>query len=130
MKTIISTQTATFDFYDEFDRDDKSYYNVTIKVDLLQYEDKKQFYDISYTYKLEHNDSTHIKSSYLQMHPFYKNGTISDSADGDIVYKNDLSTMMIKYLLMPDHELSDFTNRSSTQHYRKCIMLSLPKFWD
>ena len=130
MKTILFTQTTTFNFYDEFDPSDKSYYNIIIKVNLLQYDNQKQFYDISYTYKLEHDDSTHIKSSYSEMHPFYENGSISDSADGDIVYKNDLSTMMIKYLLMSDDELSKNTNTSSTQHYRKCIMLSLSKFWD
>jgi hypothetical protein len=46
------------------------------------------------------------------------------------VYNNDLTTLMIKYLLMKDEELSNFTNLTSAQHYRTTIMLSLSKFWD
>jgi hypothetical protein len=130
MTTILNTQTATFKFYDEFNPSNKSYYEVTIKVNTLRYEDQKQYYNISYTYNLVHDDSKHIKSSYSHMHPFYENGSISDSAEGDIIYKNDLSIMMIKYLLMSDDELTNYTNLTMPQHYRKNIMLSLSKFWD
>jgi len=130
MTKILSTQTATFNFYDEFNSNNKSYYNTIVTINLLLYEDQKQYYEISYIHKLQHDDLLYIKSSYSEIHPFYENGSISESADGDIVYKNDLTTMMIKYLLMPDEELSNYTNLTTTQNYRKNIMLSLSKFWD
>ena len=130
MTTILNTQTASFDFYDEFNPSNKTHYNIAIKVNLLKYEDQKQFYEISYTYNLEKADKTCSESSYIHIHPFYENGSISESADGEIVYNNDLTTLMIKYLLMKDEELSNFTNLTSVQHYRTTIMLSLSKFWD
>ena len=143
MTTILSTQTAKFKFYDEFNPNNKSYYSVLINVNLLKYEDSKEFYDISYTYTLKHPKLEHpklehpnletnkqTKTSCMKFHPFYENDEISDSAEGVIVHNNELSTMLIKYLLMPDDELSKFTNLTMAQNYRTNIMLSLAKFWD
>jgi len=138
MTTILSTQTAKFKFYDEFNPDNKSYYSVLINVNLLKYEDSKEFYDISYTYTLKHpkletnnlSQDKQTKTSCMKFHPFYENDEISDSAEGVIVHNNELSTMLIKYLLMPDDELSKFTNLTMAQNYRTNIMLSLAKFWD
>jgi hypothetical protein len=135
MTTTLSTNTESFKFIDEFDINNKSYYDVTIEVKLLKYEDGNEFYDISYKFKYNHNNNypnSKMPSSEMKLHPFVDDGCnfISESANGDIVYKNDLSTVMVKFLLMSDDELSKFTNNTTPQHYRKNIMLSLAKFWD
>lgn len=53
-----------------------------------------------------------------------------DHEPGEIIYKNNMTTEMINFLLMEDQELEGKTGNTTISDYRKFIMQSLTKFWD
>jgi hypothetical protein len=114
MTTILNTQTASFDFYDEFNPSNKTHYNIAIKVNLLKYEDQKQFYEISYTYNLEKADKTCSESSYIHIHPFYENGSISESADGANIF-------FIIFDIFKKLKFFKYVKDYKDLFYRKCV---------
>jgi uncharacterized surface anchored protein len=126
MTTTLFYQVSSFKFYDSFSTYNKAYYKITIAIKLLQYEDGSQYYDIIYRYN--YDKKTNSEDLYIIDHMLSEDNEIF--SDGVIVFKNEITTSMIKYLLMPDEELSNFTNNTATQHYRKTIMFALKEFWD
>ncbi len=63
----------------------------------------------------------------ISLHPFYNKNI---DYDGVIVYKNEIITKMIEYLLMSDYDLQFYTRTSTVQNYRVNIMCSLGMLWD
>jgi len=106
------------------------YYNIKIIVKEMEYENKKIYFDISYKYKfIKSTDVAHFENDriLIHAHPFANN---MDSADGDIIIKNEMTEKMIDYLLMDDEELLKNTGCSTVQRYRINIMKSITLLWD
>ena len=122
---IVSTRQSSFKFINEFDSNDKSYYNVDIKVEEKLYVDGKSYYDISYNYEFNGD-----KNSRNKIHPFYDGKEIQEDAEGVIIIKNKMTEVMVEYLLSTSEELEKETGFTAAQAYRTCIMLSLAKLWD
>jgi len=135
MSLLISTKNNTIKIYDDFDNFnlENSHYSIIITIKELKYEDGNYYYDIAYTYNfIKSNKKSDESNNKLKiiLHPFYGNNMCKDSSDGDIVFKNELTTKMVEYLLMDDNELVEKTGLTSTQRYRINIMNSLALFWD
>ena len=104
--------------------------NVYINVDLLQYSNGKQYYDIEYKYNFDKGNLTNTHDINMQKNNILSFGLSEESMKGDIIFKNDMTSNMITYLLMDDDILEKYTGNSTAQYYRKKIMISLSNFWD
>jgi hypothetical protein len=134
MAQVISTQTKTFKFTDEFSPLSTSHYLSTITVKELEYEDGNHYWDIGYVNKFIPGtiDSQEvIKKLKKTAHPF--NGSqIQDfmGYEGDILFKNPMTTIMVDYLLMDYEQLALVSGVTTSQRYKQSIMWSLCNFWD
>jgi hypothetical protein len=133
MKQVISVKKNKFTVHNEFESNNlsKPYYLIEITVKELKYENDKYYYDIGYNYEFVDSDTNSDKYNNkllkISLHPFYNKNI---DYDGVIVYKNDMVTKMIEYLLMSDDELQIFTGSSTVQNYIVNIMCSLGMLWD
>tara|TARA_B100000676_G_scaffold252443_1_gene257860 strand:+ start:388 stop:762 length:375 start_codon:yes stop_codon:yes gene_type:complete len=50
--------------------------------------------------------------------------------DGEIIVKNEMTDMMIKYLMMDDEELIKHIGRITPEYYRMKIMHNIHNLWD
>ena len=122
---IVSTKQRIFKFVNEFDSNDKSYYNIGIKIEEKLYVTGKSYYDISYEYVFNGD-----KNSRNKIHPFYDGKEIHEDAEGVIIIKNKMTEIMIEYLLYSDEELENVSGTTTAQAYRTNIMSGLAKLWD
>ena len=133
MSQVISTKKSNFKIYNEFDTYNLSdpYYLVEILVKELKYENENYYYDLTYNYKfissIERSEEYNYKLK-LSLHPFYDKKHCE--CTGVIVFKNEMITKMIEYLLMSDSDLKSISGLTTTQNYRVNIMNSLEIFWD
>lgn len=116
---VISTRQTTFRSDNEkvkFDID-RPHWLTTIIVELKEYEDGKQYFYIDYKpnfiksskYSKEAHDNLKIKA-----HPFFNLLNIDQDYDGDIVYNNELTEQMIKYLLLEDDSSNDDSSKDNS----------------
>uniref|UniRef100_A0A6C0CM19 Uncharacterized protein n=1 Tax=viral metagenome TaxID=1070528 RepID=A0A6C0CM19_9ZZZZ len=128
-----SIPNQLFSFKFNNDREEKAYYDVVVTINTIR-EDK--YYEIKYQYlfrKDTYEDPKYIKHYKTVMHPFYLRGGLtqyncvgdSDNISGAMVYKNPITTSMIRLLSMTDSELQEHCGHFSTQKYRQNIMISL-----
>ena len=82
-------------------------------------------YDINYQYTFPEGQ---IEGQDNPAHPFYQKNV--DDITGVMVFKNEMTETMIKYLMMDDSELSKFTGTTTPIQYRKLLINSLDSFWD
>ena len=107
--------------------DENNYCDITIKVTKkLRTSDQKTFYDILFFEKFGDNTKDR-KSS-----PFHENTELGD--EGEIenvtVAANEMTEMMVKYLLLSDAELEKHIANDVPSEYRRNIISSILKFWD
>ncbi len=53
-----------------------------------------------------------------------------DNSSGEVIYKNELTSKMVDYILMNDEELEKHTNINNAQTYRTQLMKALVSLWD
>ena len=102
MTKVISTQTKTFKFTDEFSQSTSAHYLSTITVKELEYEDGNHYWDIEYVNKFipgTIDSPVIINSREKKSHPFY-GSQVPDFMEyqGDILFKNPMTSIMVKYL--------------------------------
>lgn len=134
MTQVISTQIKTFKFTDEFLQSLSSYYLTTVTVKELKYEDGNHYWDIAYVNKFISGtiDSQEvIKKLEKTAHPFY-GSQVEDFMEyqGDILFKNSMTSIMVDYLLMDYEQLALESGVTTPQRYKQSIMWSLSYFWD
>jgi hypothetical protein len=122
-------------------QEDNAYYNIHIEVKTFYYEtkNKEEYYQVNFEYTFNRGllSNEHVHYMEKLMHPMYIRGglKITSSIDGiyskneTLIVKNDLTTMMIRYLLMPDEELVLHSGHSTPQKYRQNIILAISYFW-
>lgn len=126
MTQLISEHNASFNFTDNF-RGEHSC-TVNIKVAHTKYEhDAKECYRISYDYSFPEGQVTGVEN---MAHPFYKKTDSRHDTTGVIVFKNEVTEKLVKFLLLPDEELSNFTGTTTPKAYRRLMMYSLDMLWD
>ena len=134
MTKVISTQTKTFKFTDEFSQSTSSHYLSTITVKELEYEDGNHYWDIEYVNKFipgTIDSQVIINSREKKSHPFY-GSQVPDFMEyqGDILFKNSMTSIMVKYLLMDYDQLALVSGATTPQRYKQSIMWSLSYLWD
>jgi hypothetical protein len=146
MTKVIETRNNTFKFYDKIDDEllegespdciianlslNQAYLEVKITVIEKEYIDTKRFYYIDYKYKLiTSSDMCEAKKFRLFRNTFPFDNDKCNS-NGEVVYKNDLTSKMVDYILMNDDELEKHTNINKAQTYRGELMKALVSLWD
>jgi len=121
----IARHDKTIRFFDIFDTRPDNYCDTLIDIREIKYSHNEcVYYDISYTYNYSHDSLQAYKAN-----PFnYSINNIDN--DGVIIIKNDMTSVMVKYLLMPPEELEEFIGDACPIQYKINIMVSLAKFWD
>ena len=123
----------TFTFLHEFgiNTDERCETKITIEQNISN---STSVYNITYVHTIfDSNGSKEINSIADMKKPcpfaYFSKG-VCESYDGAIVIKNDMTTAMIKFLMMGDDELSQHTGTTTPQQYRKLIMVNITQFWD
>ena len=135
MTKIIQSRNNTFKFYDNHTspheiNEESPYLEVKITVTEKEYDDNKRFYYIDYDYKLIVTSNiceAKLLNIFRRIFPF--NNDEYDS-NGGVVYKNELVSKMVDYILMNDEELEKYTNLNTAQTYRTELMKALISLWD
>ncbi len=106
--------------------------NLNIKIELVKYDNQKQFYDISYTWRYSKNLSEDLSENpAFKLHPlYYDKQFINNHNDGEIIYKNTLSDKLVEYLLLPLDELSKYSGSVSEHEYQKSLFKMVSNLWD
>lgn len=122
-KRILSEECFCFNYYRNTYQDGKkSHCSVKINIQEVEYIDtKKKYYYISYEYDV---DKTNI------LHPFYRDKSMEEHLDGEIIYKNELTDKLTEYLLMDDKILETKTGMTTVTDYRINIMRMISNLWD
>ena len=108
-KELIKTEFSSFEHLDNFDNKTK----ILITSREYKYNNGKHYFYLDYTFHPQ---------SFSLVDPAHQ--------DGDIIYKNEMTTVMINYLLMDDKELYNQTGNTTVSDYKLNIIKSLSKFWD
>lgn len=129
-----SVETKTFTFKDDFDFNSTKKCRTTITIeDTIS--NNSPVYHISYIHNILGDDINYIFKGYGQDVPkpcpfAYFPDVIKESFEGVIVIKNEITTSMVKYLMMEDNILAKHCGLSSPADYRKRIMVLITQFWD
>ena len=136
------------------------YCDMTIRV-VDKISDGKPVYDLSYKYTYGWFIGEHIETviyvgetdseifdqhktvplKYLKCNPFYMNdrekefrgeyGNIKMGADGEIIAKNEMTSSLMRYLLMPMEEMRrEETGHSDALYYKLSIIRMITMLWD
>lgn len=128
---ILSNDSINVIFNNDRDKfSNNPFLNVSIIVKLLQYANGKQYYDLTYDYQFNEGNLTDFDEINLNKKNMLNFGLDKDSMRGEIIFKNDMISSMITYLLMDDKTLEKYTGLTTAEQYRKNIMISLSHFWD
>ena len=88
-------------------------------IDIVLKEEDKH-YDLTYT-------ANYTNTLAKNLHPLRD---YPDSIDGEIIYKNTMTTQIIKYLMMPEDTLLEYTGLSTPVEYKCKIMQMIALLWD
>ena len=97
--------------------------------------EKDETYDISYIWNME-NCKTLSNFSPNEIFRIFKFDFEDEYCIGDedssgvIVHKNEMTKIMIDYLLMDNEELSKYSGLTCVNRYRQNIMRNLENLWD
>lgn len=113
------TNAVTFNF--KMNNQLKSYIDVDVVKE--RYDAYKTVYKI--TYESTYKPLNRINKS----HPFY-NTKYLHHLGGDILHCNELTTILVKYILMDDNTLTKYSGHIIPNNYRKRLMICIANLWD
>ena len=132
MQSVV--QTKTFTFKDDFNFNSTKECRTTITIeDTIS--NNSPVYHIAYNHNIVGDGVNYAFNGFGQDVPkpcpfAYFPDVIKESFEGVIIIKNEMTTPMVKYLMMEDDELSKHCGLSSPADYRKKIMVLITQFWD
>ena len=92
---------------------------------------KEDFYNISYKWDYNDWEKGDQENPGFKYHPFFDNPEFIESHnEGEIIYQNELSDILIKYLLMDLDKMKSLTGNTRPVDYKKTIMESISLLWD
>ena len=132
MQSIV--QTKTFTFKDDFDFNSSKLCRTTITIE-EKISNNSPVYNITYNHNIVGDGVNYVFNGYgievPKPCPFaYFPDVIKESFEAVIVIKNEMTTSMVKHLMMEDEELAKHCGLSSPADYRKKIMVLITQFWD
>jgi len=130
MTIILSTREKTLRFTDQFEGINKSKYcDIDITVQHKRYESGQEFYHINY--RCTYSDESRVCKT---LNPFFGGwdggAEPHDCRHGDIIAVNEMSTQMIKYLLMDFDELAQYSGNRTALSYKINLMRAITYLWD
>lgn len=133
METTSHVQRATFTFKDPFNYKSSNKCETSITVnDTIS--NNTPVYIIDYRHTIITRDEKFViddTSNVIRPCPFaYHSEDIKDSYNGVIIIKNEMTTSMVKFLMMENAELSNYIGSSDPFAYRNKIMVHITHFWD
>ena len=94
-----------------------------ITVILNTYDEDREFYDIQYEWIYDENEP--------DCHPFAWDDVVDIYSTGEpAVWRNKESDSLVKYLVMNDNELSQYSGEMSASHFRSDIIRAIASFWE
>ena len=125
MTTCLETRSSTFRLYDQFGEEDV-YTLVDVEVKHLRYAGRnEEFYDISYAYRYSSgNESRRLG------HPFAREPDLEEHESGELIAVNELSTVLVKFLLMSLDELEGQCGHVTPDTYKVSVMHAITRLWD
>lgn len=122
MTTVLEVANNSFKFKEIDGNESDLYCLIDVTVKKVKYKTSEIYYDISYKYLYSSEDPLCVKlNPLLNIEPGY---------NGEIIFANDLSDNLVKYLLMQLEDLSKFSGRVTAEQYKKQIIKSINLFWD
>ena len=119
----------TFRFYDIFDNQEHIFCDLKVIVE-EKMSGGKNIYDITYQYNIPQIEGVDYDLS-LRTHPFFYSKDIQpEDKQGVIIIKNPMTDQLVRFLLMDQDELDEYTGGTYWIQYKIKIMESLAKFWD
>ena len=95
--------------------------SMELKLKLSTYSNDKQFYYISYIWNVTNPAD----------HPFrHDTEFMENSLDGDIIFRNTLSDVLVEYLQLNNNDLLKHSGSTTPDQYRKTVMKSISLLWD
>lgn len=129
-------------FSNPYDSRDTTICYTEITVKDLKYQNKDiQYYSVQYKHKFKSEplyNTTENKiyddnPPIIYPHPFANDNddeSIYELKDGNIIVKNDLTSQIVRFLLMSDKELSKNIGQSIPCDYRRTLIHDIAKKWD
>ena len=125
MTSILKIKNASFKFKELNGILGDEYCNLSVIVKKKKYISNEIYYDISYTCNYSSDSEMCLK-----LNPLANVKSDIGVYQGDIVFSNEMSDSLIKYLLMPFEELEKYSGRVTAEQYKKQIIVALSLFWD
>ena len=122
MTTILEVVNSNFKFKELEGRESNLFCLIDVTVKKVKYVTNEVYYDISYKYLYSSEDPLCKKLNPLL--------DIETEYDGDIIFANEITDSLVKYLLMPLDKLSKLSGRVTGEQYKRQIIKSINLFWD
>lgn len=122
MTTVIEVANSNFKFKESDGKESNLYCLIDVTVKKVKYATNEVYYDINYKCLYSSEDPLCKKLNPLL--------SIETGYDGEIIFANEMSDILVKYLLMPFNELEKYSGRVSAEQYKKQIIKSINLFWD
>ena len=127
----------TFTFTDEFyfgDSKDKPSCDTKITI-IDKISNNSPVYVINYEHKIITPRKSYIVQTLEDVvvpcpFAFFKEERVRECYEGVIVIKNPMTTSMVEMMMMDDEELEKYTGTTTSQSYRRNIMVNITNFWD
>lgn len=103
-----------------------------IKVKEFRYDNSDtEYYKIEYEHKfVDENKQITENPPFIYPHPFAdENKSLKDFSEGNIIIKNPLTQVMVKFLVMPDNELQKYISILCPKQYRTTIIHDIANKW-
>lgn len=125
MSNVLEITNKQFKFDGDSKIDNGIYCLINVTVKKIKYVSNEIFYDI---------DFKHIYSSEnslcKNLNPLLNLEEKDTVYEGDIIVSNELTDIIVKYLLMSFEDLQKHSGRVTAQQYKKQIIKSINLFWD
>ena len=122
MTTVLEVVNSNFKFKELDGKESNLYCLIDVTVKKVKYATNEVYYDISYKCLYSSEDSLCKKLNPLL--------NIETGYNGEIIFANEMSDILVKYLLMPFDELNKFSGRVTAEQYKRQVIKSINLFWD
>ena len=113
-----------------------AYYDIVIQVDTYTSSTDSEYYEVMYSFSFHPPDyditDEELEALKVELHPFHSASTETSDIRLNqylgIMLKNTFTEQLIRYLLMDNKTLAQFSGRISPEEYRNSLMWTISYF--